>query len=149
MERRSRFVTRQEHQPSIAAGSVPTHFTIPDIRPATQTLMPTPTSESFVSTTTCTHDTSSSSSSITTTTLSYKNPILPSAIDSVPQSSQPPVSTDGSRKYVVAHHMVGNTYPYTLDDWKEDIVLAHAAGIDGFALNMGTDSWEPARVTDA
>jgi len=45
--------------------------------------------------------------------------------------------------------MVGNTYPYTVDDWTADITLAHASGIDGFALNIGSDSWEPARVADA
>jgi glucan endo-1,3-alpha-glucosidase len=45
--------------------------------------------------------------------------------------------------------MVGNTFPYTQDDWTADITLAHASGIDGFALNMGSDSWEPARVADA
>ncbi|KAF8798939.1 glycoside hydrolase family 71 protein [Phlegmacium glaucopus] len=134
--RRSRFVMRQEHQPStlvtsIAAGSVPTHST-------TQTFTPTSTA--------CT---SSSSPSTTPTTLSSKLPPLPSTTESIPQPSQLPAATDGPRKYVVAHHMVGNTFPYTLDDWKEDIVLAHAAGIDGFALNMGTDSWEPARVADA
>lgn len=60
-----------------------------------------------------------------------------------------PQDNDGSRKYVVAHHMVGNTYPYTIDDWAEDIALAHASGIDGFALNCGIDEWEPARVADA
>ncbi|KAG5648432.1 hypothetical protein DXG03_005006 [Asterophora parasitica] len=45
--------------------------------------------------------------------------------------------------------MVGNTYPYKLKDWKDDIVLAHASGIDGFALNMGRDEWQPSRVADA
>lgn len=60
-----------------------------------------------------------------------------------------PVATNDSQKYVIAHHMVGNTFPYTLDDWTEDITLAHASGIDGFALNIGSDSWEPARVADA
>jgi len=74
------------------------------------------------------------------------SPTLPSAI---PQPSQSPSATNDSQKYVVAHHMVGNTFPYTLDDWAEDITLAHAAGIDGFALNIGSDSWEPARVADA
>jgi glucan endo-1,3-alpha-glucosidase len=56
---------------------------------------------------------------------------------------------DPKKKYVIAHHMVGNTFPYTLDDWTEDITLAHASGIDGFALNTGSDSWEPARIADA
>ncbi|KAF9070679.1 glycoside hydrolase [Rhodocollybia butyracea] len=54
-----------------------------------------------------------------------------------------------SNKYVVAHHMVGNTFPYTSQNWLNDIILAHASGIDGFALNMGSDSWQPARVADA
>ncbi|KAF8631025.1 hypothetical protein AX15_002636 [Amanita polypyramis BW_CC] len=60
-----------------------------------------------------------------------------------------PVNTVDAQKYVVAHHMVGNTYPYTLNDWADDIAQAHAAGIDGFALNMGRDDWQPARVADA
>ncbi|KAG6831948.1 hypothetical protein H0H92_006549 [Tricholoma furcatifolium] len=45
--------------------------------------------------------------------------------------------------------MVGNTYPYTLQDWSDDIALAYASGIDGFALNMGVDVWQPDRVADA
>ncbi|KAG6890649.1 hypothetical protein C0995_006625 [Termitomyces sp. Mi166 len=44
--------------------------------------------------------------------------------------------------------MVGNTYPYTLEDWSDDIILAHGSGIDGFALNMGRDEWQPDRVSD-
>ena len=52
-------------------------------------------------------------------------------------------------KIVFAHHMVGNTYPYRLKDWEDDIRLAHAYGIDGFALNMGQDGWQPARIADA
>ncbi|KEP48908.1 glycoside hydrolase family 71 protein [Rhizoctonia solani 123E] len=52
-------------------------------------------------------------------------------------------------KFVVAHHMVGNTFPYTPDDWTSDIKLAHANGIDAFALNVGTDSWQKDRVRDA
>lgn len=50
----------------------------------------------------------------------------------------------------VAHHMVGNTYPYTQEDWRDDISLAHTSGsIDAFALNVGRDDWQPARVADA
>ncbi|KAI0345808.1 glycoside hydrolase [Trametopsis cervina] len=55
----------------------------------------------------------------------------------------------GNPKIVVAHMMVGNTYPYTQDDWKEDIQLAHSSGIDGFALNIGTDDWQPTQVDSA
>lgn len=55
----------------------------------------------------------------------------------------------GNPKYVVAHHMVGNTYPYTVNDWLSDINQAHAAGIDAFALNIGSDSWQPTQVGNA
>ncbi|KAK0201898.1 glycoside hydrolase family 71 protein [Desarmillaria ectypa] len=59
-------------------------------------------------------------------------------------------SSDNSvRKFVVAHHMVGNTYPYTSDDWAEDISLASASGIDGFALNVGVDNFEKDQVAAA
>ncbi|KZT55640.1 glycoside hydrolase family 71 protein [Calocera cornea HHB12733] len=60
-------------------------------------------------------------------------------------------STTGGngQKYVVAHFMVGNTYPYAQSDWANDIALAQANGIDGFALNYGSDSWQPARLSDA
>lgn len=56
---------------------------------------------------------------------------------------------DSTPKYVVAHHMVGNTYPYTQDDWLSDITQANAAGIDAFALNIGSDSWQPTQVASA
>ncbi|EPX73319.1 glucan endo-1,3-alpha-glucosidase Agn1 [Schizosaccharomyces octosporus yFS286] len=52
-------------------------------------------------------------------------------------------------KLVVAHFIVGNTYPYTIENWKEDIKDAHSAGIDGFALNIGGDAWQVERVSDA
>lgn len=56
---------------------------------------------------------------------------------------------DANPKTVVAHHMVGNTYPYTQDDWETDIKMAHAAGIDAFALNIGSDEWQPKQVASA
>ncbi|KAJ2926109.1 hypothetical protein H1R20_g10981, partial [Candolleomyces eurysporus] len=52
-------------------------------------------------------------------------------------------------KPVVAHFMVGNTFPYTRDDWRRDITLAASRGIDGFALNIGRDPWQLERVADA
>ncbi|KAF9533108.1 glycosyl hydrolase family 71-domain-containing protein [Crepidotus variabilis] len=52
-------------------------------------------------------------------------------------------------KHVVCHHMVGNTFPYTLKDWQDDVALASSKGIDAFALNMGSDSWQPDRINDA
>lgn len=56
---------------------------------------------------------------------------------------------EAREKFVVAHHMVGNTFPYTYDTWLADVKLAHANGIDAFALNVGTDSWQKDRVADA
>ncbi|KAI8978240.1 glycoside hydrolase family 71 protein [Trametes punicea] len=38
--------------------------------------------------------------------------------------------------------MVGNTFPYTADDWNTDIELAWSHGIDAFALNVGIDDWQ-------
>jgi glucan endo-1,3-alpha-glucosidase len=85
-------------------------------------------------------------------------------------------STAPPSKLVVAHFIVGNTYPYTIDDWTQgvslsltfisrkwltkkkkffqpqlhiDITLASSKGIDAFALNVGRDSWQPDRVADA
>jgi glucan endo-1,3-alpha-glucosidase len=60
-----------------------------------------------------------------------------------------PKLSSSSQKYVVAHFMVGNTYPYTVDNWASDIALAYSAGIDAFALNVGSDEWQPQRVADA
>ncbi|KAJ7650688.1 glycoside hydrolase family 71 protein [Roridomyces roridus] len=59
------------------------------------------------------------------------------------------LAANPSTKYVVAHFIVGNTDPYTLDDWKQDIFLAASKGIDAFSLNVGSDPWQPARVADA
>ena len=64
-------------------------------------------------------------------------------------SSDSTVTVNTSPKFVIAHHMVGNTYPYTQADWLDDIAQAYNAGIDGFALNTGTDVWQPARIADA
>ncbi|TCD60933.1 hypothetical protein EIP91_009286 [Steccherinum ochraceum] len=50
---------------------------------------------------------------------------------------------------VFAHHIVGNTYNYTLASWTTDIMLAAAKGVDAFALNVGADSWEPGQVANA
>ncbi|KAF7301311.1 hypothetical protein MIND_00696200 [Mycena indigotica] len=75
----------------------------------------------------------------------------PSQSNQLPsQSSQPqPQSSSQPSKYVVAHFMVGNTYPYTTSDWVQDIAAAASRGIDGFALNVGGDPWQPARLAAA
>ena len=61
-------------------------------------------------------------------------------------------STTVPAKRVIAHHMVGNTNPYTLDTWSTDISLALGAGIDGFALNVGSGgvgNWQREQVKNA
>ena len=75
--------------------------------------------------------------------------ILPSSTTSTAPASSTsvPVSSDTSK--VWAHHMVGNTYPYQVSNWLSDINKAYSYGIDGFALNMGSDYWQPARIKDA
>ena len=60
-----------------------------------------------------------------------------------------PTRRDVGMKNVFAHFIVGFTVDYTTDDWTEDITQAHAAGIDGFALNVGIDNWQPAQVAAA
>ena len=64
-------------------------------------------------------------------------------------SAAPVNKRNDTPKVVFAHHMVGNTFPYTIKDWADDIALAHANGIDAFALNIGTDSWQPTQVKNA
>ncbi|KAH9965400.1 glycoside hydrolase family 71 protein [Russula dissimulans] len=39
--------------------------------------------------------------------------------------------------------------PYTLPDWTSDIRLAQAHGFDAFALNVGCEDWQKARVMDS
>ncbi|KAJ7109754.1 glycoside hydrolase [Mycena crocata] len=56
---------------------------------------------------------------------------------------------DPAPKFVVAHFMVGNTFPYTLQDWTDDINLATASGLDGFALNVGPDDFQTTQTNNA
>ena len=75
-------------------------------------------------------------------------PVFP-RVTALTAMSRKPLTRRDSTKYVVAHFMVGNSYPYTQQDWLSDILLAHQSGIDGFALNVGTDSWQPQQVANA
>ncbi|KAI0778002.1 glycoside hydrolase family 71 protein [Irpex lacteus] len=59
-----------------------------------------------------------------------------------PSTQQPPLAVN---KLVFAHFIVGNTYNYTVDSWK----AASSKGIDAFALNVGSDPWEPSQVANA
>ncbi|KII86874.1 glycoside hydrolase family 71 protein [Plicaturopsis crispa FD-325 SS-3] len=81
--------------------------------------------------------------------LSSSNSSTPTQTPTQTSVAQAVPTSTTSQKYVVAHHMVGNTFPYTIDDWAADIALAHSSGIDAFALNVERDDWQPARVADA
>ncbi|KZT73782.1 glycoside hydrolase family 71 protein [Daedalea quercina L-15889] len=59
------------------------------------------------------------------------------------------VERDTTGKLVVAHHIIGYTSPYAVSDWESDIQLAYNSGLDGFALNVGSDSWESGQVANA
>jgi glucan endo-1,3-alpha-glucosidase len=52
-------------------------------------------------------------------------------------------------KKVFAHYMVGFAYPSDQSFFDGQIKKAKAAGIDGFAMNVGIDDWQPDRVAKA
>ncbi|ODN93422.1 hypothetical protein L198_05287 [Cryptococcus wingfieldii CBS 7118] len=55
-------------------------------------------------------------------------------------------TTVGGEKKVFAHFMVGIVSTYTQSDWLADMQLAKDAGIDGFALNIGVDSYSEGQL---
>jgi glucan endo-1,3-alpha-glucosidase len=81
----------------------------------------------------------------------------------------PNVLTSNDNRIVIAHYIIGNTFPYTAGDWKQGslhlippgfsssysfslslaISLASSKGIDAFALDLGKDAWETSKVADA
>lgn len=68
------------------------------------------------------------------------------------KTSQPTVknvtsAASTSTKMVFAHFMVGIVSSYQASDWANDIALASASGIDGFALNIGADSYTESQLT--
>ncbi|KAI0077540.1 glycoside hydrolase [Panus rudis PR-1116 ss-1] len=52
-------------------------------------------------------------------------------------------------KLVFAHVVVGLNHNFTQDTWASEYALAQAKGIDGFALNIGNDDWQPTQVSNA
>ncbi|KAH6842599.1 glycoside hydrolase family 71 protein [Chaetomium sp. MPI-CAGE-AT-0009] len=60
-----------------------------------------------------------------------------------------PVVPDSDRK-VFAHYMVGLTCGHPPECWARDVAAAKAAGIDGFALNIGpSDHWTSVQLDHA
>lgn len=58
-------------------------------------------------------------------------------------------STSAQNKKVFAHYMVGFAYQSDEEFFDKQIKNARAAGIDGFALNVGINPWQPDRVESA
>jgi glucan endo-1,3-alpha-glucosidase len=85
----------------------------------------------------------------TTTSTASPETTTPASPTSTSYTPTSPVPASSNPKYVWAHQIIGNTYPYTYNTWVSDITLAKQSGIDGFVLNLGRDSWQPARVADA
>ncbi|GFZ45246.1 hypothetical protein JCM24511_02972 [Saitozyma sp. JCM 24511] len=58
---------------------------------------------------------------------------------------------DGGRldRLVVAHFMLGNTYPFTEQDWEDTLGLAMDTGLDGLALNLGPEEWQYTQALSA
>jgi glucan endo-1,3-alpha-glucosidase len=96
----------------------------------------------------------SSASASKTSTSSSATPTAPSPSKScnagcaVVVGAATPASAPATRS-LYAHHIIGNTFGYTTSSWSSDFALAVAAGIDGFALNLGSDSWEAQSVAFA
>lgn len=86
------------------------------------------------------------SSTVLATTAAPSPAAQPTAAGYQPTNAVPASS---SQKYIWAHVIMGNTYPYSYNTWMNDVRMASASGIDGFVLNLGSDSWQPARVQDA
>ncbi|KAK4684413.1 glucan endo-1,3-alpha-glucosidase, partial [Tremellales sp. Uapishka_1] len=51
-------------------------------------------------------------------------------------------TTNVEPRLVVAHFMLGNTFPYTTSDWEQTFDLAQATSLDGLALNLGREDWQ-------
>ncbi|KAF8911650.1 glycosyl hydrolase family 71-domain-containing protein [Gymnopilus junonius] len=59
-------------------------------------------------------------------------------------TSNPEVSEVGEHSTQVAKR----NYPYTINDWYQDIKLAASQNIDGFVLNVGAEDWQRQRCLD-
>ncbi|TFK36071.1 glycosyl hydrolase family 71-domain-containing protein [Crucibulum laeve] len=77
-----------------------------------------------------------------------KNVLLKNATSFQGDSPAELEKRDGT-KYVFMHHIVGNTYSYGPDDWKDDIRQIAAKGVDAIALNIGSSSWQPDQIRSA
>nr|XP_018262317.1 uncharacterized protein I303_05333 [Kwoniella dejecticola CBS 10117]OBR84475.1 hypothetical protein I303_05333 [Kwoniella dejecticola CBS 10117] len=61
-----------------------------------------------------------------------------------------PIGGDANQpRLAVAHFMLGNTYPFTEQDWMKTFDLAEDTALDGLALNIGPEEWQLAQACTA
>lgn len=82
---------------------------------------------------------------------SFAYPLTAHIIGTPPSTTPDPMTPapSHSTKKVFAHYMIGFAYPSDEDFFNGQIKRARAVGIDGFALNVGIDYWQPDRVAKA
>jgi glucan endo-1,3-alpha-glucosidase len=80
--------------------------------------------------------------------ISLVTPFFLSLLSNASPLSEVRAANDASN-LVITHFMVGFTFSYTVTEWANDIALASSKGLDALVLNIGIDSWQPARVADA
>ncbi|KAL7419081.1 hypothetical protein Q5752_005917 [Cryptotrichosporon argae] len=103
----------------------------------------TTTSTTKTTTTTSTTKTTTSTTTTSTaaTTTAYALSATSNAAATLVTTTTAPQSTT-STKALYAHVIVGNTYGYAAAEWASEIAEAQAAGIDGFAMNLGAAQYE-------
>ncbi|WWD04916.1 hypothetical protein V865_002987 [Kwoniella europaea PYCC6329] len=52
-------------------------------------------------------------------------------------------------RLAIAHFMLGNTYPFTEDDWMKTLDLAEDTSLDALALNLGPEEWQLTQASTA
>jgi hypothetical protein len=88
---------------------------------------------------------SAASSSLISSTQASSTKASSTQTSSAATSTGTAAASSGTAK-VFAHYMVGNTYGQTTTKWTTDITAAKNVGIDGFALNIGTDDYTDAQL---
>ncbi|KAK8858540.1 hypothetical protein IAR55_002767 [Kwoniella newhampshirensis] len=56
---------------------------------------------------------------------------------------------DSRPRLVVAHFMLGNTYPFTEEDWSATFDLAEDTSVDALVLNLGPEDWQSSQAQTA
>lgn len=132
---------------SVAASTSSTTSAGPQAQPTQSTLVRTSTT--LLSSSSHTTSLASSSASIATpsSTLTIDSTTSPLPTLSLPPSlATNPNNSSSHPRLVFAHFMVGIVSTYQPSNWERDMNLAKSYGIDGFALNVGKDSYTESQL---